>query len=353
MLRSLYSGISGLKVNQEKMDVIGNNIANVGTTAFKGSRTRFESMLSQNITDAAGASTNMGGVNSSQIGLGAQVSGIDTILTQGTVNPTGVKTDFLIDGDGYFMVAKGAVNFAKDTDANAISVDLTDDTNPVIKNGALANAGVEVNYTRDGSFSKDNQGNLLYNGYRVLGYTINTAQDDPASTTTPKAKLQSLNTNGVAQFADGSTNVTADNTTLRTLRIPDTVTDGTNTLKVKDFSVDKNGVINLTLDDGRVSAVGQIAMANFVNPGGLDSVGGNLYQSTTNSGAAVLRSAAGAATDNSKAYGDVVQNALEMSNVDLAQQFTDMIVAQRAFEASGKMISNGDEILQDIINLKR
>ena len=106
MLRSLYSGISGMKVNQTKMDVIGNNISNVSTTAFKYSRTRFQDMLSQSVTDAMSPSTNLGGINPSQVGLGVKLAGIDTIVSQGNMQSTSRSLDVAIDGEGYFMVGK-------------------------------------------------------------------------------------------------------------------------------------------------------------------------------------------------------------------------------------------------------
>ena len=95
MLRSMYSGISGMKVNQTKLDVIGNNISNVGTTSFKASRARFSDMLSQNVSDAMAPSNNQGGVNASQVGLGVQLASIDSVMTQGMMQPTGRALDSL------------------------------------------------------------------------------------------------------------------------------------------------------------------------------------------------------------------------------------------------------------------
>jgi flagellar hook protein FlgE len=125
--------------------------------------------------------------------------------------------------------------------------------------------------------------------------------------------------------------------------------------RVTSFSIEKNGVIKGVLEDGRVAALGQIATSSFKNPAGLSKMGRNLYQVSSNAGEAVLRTGVGADhdQDNSAGYGDMLQGMLEMSNIDLAEQFTDMIVTSRAFQASSKMITTGDEILQDIINLKR
>ena len=168
--------------------------------------------------------------------------------------------------------------------------------------------------------------------------------------------VESMNIDGSINFVDGTKDLKSYDGQLKTLKIPDKVRiPGTDTeLRVKTYTIDKNGIINGVLEDGRVAALGQIAMASFKNPEGLTKLGGNLYSSSVNSGEAVIKSGVGTLNDdNSKGYGDNLQGMLEMSNVDLAEQFTDMIVSSRAFQASGKMITTGDEILQDIINLKR
>ncbi|WP_298837154.1 flagellar hook-basal body complex protein [Clostridium sp.] len=307
MLKSFYSGISGLKVNQVKLDIIGNNIANVGTTAFKSSRVRFKDMVSQNVTEAAANTTSLGGVNAKQVGLGVQISGIDTIVGQGTMQPTSRNLDVAIDGEGYLIVAKGPTGGTVTLAANKVTG---------------ADTGTEISYTRDGALIKDDAGHLVTSdGARVMGYAID---------------------------ATGK----ATSTPLISLSIPDSV-PATTGKKVTSFTIAKDGVINVVLADGTVSAVGQIAMASFSNPEGLKKTGNNLYQSTSNSGGAVVRSGLGATTDNSSGYGDMLSGMLEMSNVDLSEQFTDMIIAQRAFQASGKSITTGDEILQELIGLKR
>ena len=168
--------------------------------------------------------------------------------------------------------------------------------------------------------------------------------------------VESINEDGTINFVDATQNLKSYDGELKTLKIPEKVKiPGSDTeLRVKTYTIDKNGVINGVLEDGRVAALGQIAMASFNNPEGLTKLGGNLYGSSANSGEATIKSGIGTlGDDNSKGYGDNLQGYLEMSNVDLAEQFTDMIVSSRAFQAAGKMITTGDEILQDIINLKR
>lgn len=323
MLRSMYSGISGLKVNQTKLDVIGNNIANVGTTAFKNQRIRFQDVLSQNLKFGTGASSNVGGTNPSQVGLGVEVAGIDTMVSQGNMQPTGSNLDFAVDGDGYFVVARGKQNGTVTLKDNN-TVDKTND--------------LSINFTRDGSFTLDDQGQLLTSdGYRVLGYEID------------GAKIE----NGEIKIGAPKDEVKATAGTLKPLIIPDEVMYGAEKMKVKNFSVDKNGTINAVLQNNKVVAIGQIAMSSFKNPAGLFKEGKNLYSTSASSGDALYRSGVGAANSNEKGYGDIIQGRLEMSNVDLAEQFTEMIVASRAFQANGKIITTGDEILQDLVNLKR
>ncbi|WP_438335045.1 flagellar hook-basal body complex protein [Clostridium cochlearium] len=327
MLRSMYSGISGLKVNQTKLDVIGNNIANVGTTAFKNQRIRFQDVLSQNLKFGTGASANVGGTNPSQVGLGVEVAGIDTMVSQGNMQPTGRNLDFAVDGDGYFVVARGKAE-------EMVTV-------PDKSGKGTIKGEPTINYTRDGSFALDDQGQLLTSdGYRVLGY---------------------LPTGATATYSTGDTpstlEVKKDTTTVKTelqpLLIPDEVKVGNETMKIKNFSVDKNGTINAVLASNEVVVIGQIAMASFKNPAGLTKEGKNMYSTSASSGEALYRNGAGVEDSNEKAYGDIIQGRLEMSNVDLAEQFTEMIVASRAFQANGKIITTGDEILQDLVNLKR
>jgi len=342
MLRSLYAGISGMKVNQVKLDVIGNNIANVGTTAFKSSRVRFQDMVSQSMSEALAPGTNQGGVNARQVGLGVQVAGIDTLVGQGMMQPTSRNLDVAMDGEGYLVVGKGSLP-ATNAGGVALSANSTVNT---------AN-GMNLSYTRDGALTLDNSGNLLNSdGLRVLGYPIS----DTTASSVISIEYTVANTPPKLTYVNADSNTLKAGSNLVPLVIPnEIITTGTTTSRITTFSIEKDGVIKAILADGKVAVLGQIAMASFKNPAGLSKVGGNTYTSTSNSGAAVVRSGTGTptATDNSKGYGDMLSGMLEMSNVDLAEQFTDMIVAQRAFQASGKAITTGDEILQEIIGLKR
>jgi len=346
MLPSMFSGISGLKANQKKLDVVGNNIANSTTTAFKTQRVRFQDMISQTMAQATMASANTGGTNPRQVGLGVQIGGIDTTTSTGSMQATSRLLDMAIDGSGYFVVGSGAVPDTSD------SVGLTGTISTTSAEHAMDPVDVKVNFTRDGSFTLDTQGSLLTSdGLRVYGYpnsNVKTTYD--ADPNNPHAVQ--ITTENAYGGADAS--ISQDH--LVPLVIPDTIKsqDGSTSIRVQSFSIGKDGLITATLSNGATAALGQIAMTSFKNDAGLTKLGKNIYEASANSGKPVLRSANGDTTnDNSKGYGDMLQGVLEMSNVDLAEQFTDMIIASRAFQANGKIISTGDEILQDLVNLKR
>ncbi|MCP1158061.1 flagellar basal body rod protein FlgG [Bacillus infantis] len=269
MLRSMYSGISGMKNFQTKLDVIGNNIANVNTFGFKKGRVTFKDMVSQTVSGATGGVAGpggAGGINPKQVGLGSQMSSIDTIDTQGSLQTTGRILDVGIQGDGYFKVKKGDNTF----------------------------------YTRAGNFYFDNVGNMV------------------------TASGEQVMDNG-----DPSAPITIDKIS-----------------EIENLSIGADGSISYVL--GGTSTTGPtIGLTRFSNNGGLEKVGNNLYKSTTNSGDPqdVKPGTSGA--------GSLVSGSLEMSNVDLSEEFTEMIVAQRGFQANTRIITTSDEILQELVNLKR
>ena len=343
MLRSLYSGISGMKVNQTKLDVIGNNLANVSTTAFKGSRVNFSTTISQTLGSASAASDSLGGVNGKQIGLGAQISSIDKIMSQGSIQSTSRSLDVAVDGSGYFMVATGPALTGGNTDAITI------------KDNGVENmpANNSLAYTRDGSFVLDNEGNLLTSkGYRVLGFAMKTNDNN-------NNNGDNIRPDGTVLYVESNNQTEAIDDKLVSLKIPDKVTKidkaGKETqVAVKSFNISSDGLITGVLETGEITALGQIAMSSFKNEVGLTDIGNNMYEPSGSSGAAIISSGKNSPTNrNSSGYGDILQGYLEMSGVDMAEQFTDMIVATKAFQAAGKTITTGDEILSEIINLKR
>lgn len=331
MIKGMYAGISGMKSQQTKLDVIGNNLANVGTTGFKSSRVVFKDMLYQNSSNAVGASNNLGGSNAKQVGLGVSIGSIDRIMAQGMMQPTGRALDVAMDGDGFFMVAKGPVAHQNG--------DIELDTDGTIQDAG----GREIFYTRDGSLSLDSEGYLVTSsGERVLGYSMESNG------------TQGMEADGKINFIDSEDPNLEAAEDLKTLRIPDSVEmNGGTTRKVMSYSIGKDGLITAVVEGGEIAVLGQLATASFKNPEGLEAVGNNMYLNSSNSGAPLVSSGFGAAPDDVRTNGDIIQGMLEMSNVDIAEQFTDLIVTSRAFQASSKIISTSDEILQDVVNLKR
>lgn len=290
MLRSLFAGISGLRVNQTMLDVTGNNIANANTIGFKSSSTVFQDTLSQMLTASSGPSgavnTGLGGTNPIQVGLGVQVAATNTNFNQGSNQTTGRPTDLMINGDGMFIVKRGN----------------------------------EETYTRAGAFSWDERGTLVSpGGGRVQGYTFDTA--------------------GVRSA--GLTDIV--------LPIDDRAapTDPATGNDLASYEIGKDGKLTCTFENGDKKVVAQVAMANFNNPMGLAKVGETSFTTTANSGDADY------GVSGEKGLGSLSPGSVEMSNVDLAAEFTNLILAQRGFQASSRVITTSDQVLEDLVNIKR
>lgn len=273
MLRSLYSGVSGMRGFQTKLDVIGNNIANVNTVGFKAGRVMFQDILSQTVAGGtAPVDGTQGGVNAKQIGLGVTVAAIDNVHTPGSAQTTNVPTDLRIDGDGFFVVSP---------------------------TGDPDNAYL----TRAGNFSVDS-----------LGYLVNA--------------------DGMYVLDNGGAYINID---------PEAVTS---------FTISQDGSILPIDENGNVGdAIAQIGVAKVVNPGGLEKVGSNLYRLTPTADQGEMGDILLSAREGGR--GSIIAGQLEMSNVDLTNEFTEMIVAQRGFQANSRIITTSDSILEEIVNLKR
>ncbi|RLJ86164.1 flagellar hook-basal body complex protein [Planococcus citreus] len=260
MLRSMYSGISGMKNFQVKLDVIGNNISNVNTVGFKKSTITFQDLLSQNMSN--------GGANPMQVGLGSTSASLNVNHNAGSAMSTGVGTDLTIMGDGFFVV--------QDPEA----------------------PGAEGQYlTRAGNFTVTAEGNLVTaQGYNVLG-------DDG----------QPINISGY-----------------------------------DSYTINRLGEVIGKQADGTEEVAANIGIATPENPAGLRKFGGSLYEMTNiaSPGGLVIENAAQAGTE-------IGSGMLEMSNVDLTEEFTEMIIAQRGFQANSRTITTSDELLQEVVNLKR
>ncbi len=316
MIRSMFSGVTGLRAHQTLMDVIGNNIANVNTNSFKSSRVTFTDVYYQMISSASAASTDAegtGGSNPSQIGYGTKVASIDVVNTQGGYSQTDKTTDLYISGEGYFLVG---------------------------------NSAGSASYTRVGSFKFDESGFLVDgNGNHVLGASIlyttdtngNLVNANPTETDSCTLLPESATTGPYVTTADGP--IAAAN--LRRIQV-------NNLDAYSDVSIAKNGTITGVSDaTGEIETLGQIALAEFNNPDGLTQDGSMYFSVSQNSGEAVI------SVPGEDGAGKLISGGLEMSNVDLSKQFTDMIVAQRGFQANSRVITTSDEILEELVNLKR
>ncbi|MTH52749.1 flagellar basal body rod protein FlgG [Bacillus mangrovi] len=297
MLRSLYSGISGMKNFQTKLDVIGNNISNVNTHGFKKGRTIFQDLYSQSVSGASAPAAGLGGTNPRQVGLGSQLAAIDTIHTGGSMQTTGRNLDLAISGDGFFQVGES-------------------------NGGAFTN----ISYTRAGNFYLDNAGNIVNSSGQYLSAWSTDTVGGGAAKPAPVADPQTGNITSVPGYSKKPLNIPAD---------------------AKSMSIGQDGAVSYVDENGDLKYAGLIEIAKFPNAGGLEKKGNNLYTQTTNSGAPVT-SAAGLS-----GIGTVQAGSLEMSNVDLSEEFTEMIVAQRGFQSNTKIITTSDEILQELMNLKR
>ncbi|MFT8390938.1 MAG: flagellar hook-basal body complex protein [Sporolactobacillus sp.] len=294
LLRSLGAGVTGLKNFQTDLDVIGNNIANVGTTAFKKSRITFEDTFSQTMQ---GASNNQ---NPIQIGLGSQTGSVDTISSGTTLDSTGNTFDFGVDGEGYFQITDGAGN---------------------------------TYYTRAGNFKLSTDGTeLLDSSGNAVTVDKPTNAADPAYAT-----------------ISGSGAPLPNNVTYNSL---------------SSITVDENGVIKGVLSSpytsgtttypaGTSVTLGRIDLFTFSNPSGLDKVGDSLYQATAASGTATGWTYSATATTPNNGQGSIRQGTLEGSNVDLTDEMTNLITAQRAYQANAQTITTADDILQVLVQLKR
>ncbi len=437
MLRSLSAAVSGLRNQQTRMDVIGNNIANVNTVAFKSGRVTFKEGYAQIIESAARPDT--GGLNPMQVGLGSQIGSVDTLFTQGNLESTGNNTDLAIQGPSFFVVRQGsqslytrAGNFQVDSKGTLVaggngfalqgrmsvggklSDAITDVTIPVGEQAAaVATTSISLTGDLDAAATPFDKGTattldpldatqraLPQNAHAYKDLSI-TAYDSLGAKQEVKLVIWKTGTNtwdwkadgtgmditkaGITEVqgthpitfnSDGSVDTTGftppeitftPNSGAAAVDITLDVGTGLSGLSqlagsnnavmrsqngnasgnLQNFTIDSSGAVVGSFTNGMTQVLGQLVLADFNNPAGLVRTGDDMYNTSANSGSPVL-GYSGEGTTSSIASGN-----LEMSNVDLAQEFTDMIVAQRGFQANGKVITASDQMLQDLVNLKQ
>jgi flagellar hook protein FlgE len=417
MLRSLFTAVAGLRVHQTMLDVVGNNIANVNTTGYKSSQTVFEDTLSQMVRTSGGPQGLSGGTNPAQVGLGVKVGGIATNFRQGASQVTGRTTDVALQGDGFFIVKQegqslytrsGAFDF--DASGNFVNPDgaivqgwaatagvintnstATDlhlpigqtvpprQTTEIVVGGNLAGSSAIGATSVSSIEAYDTQGQafqttMTYTKTATDAWTLTATVPDVAGGPDVLVGSADLTWDQVtktftaipavpllteAQFVAAGYNFSGDvSVTLGTATRPltqyastDTAgtvsQDGADMGVLESFSLAPDGQLVGIFSNGVKETLGQVAVASFDNPPGLEKVGGSLYRGTANSGIASV----GVAGNGSR--GTMASGTLEMSNVDLAQEFTNLIIAQRGFQANSKIITVSDEILSDLVNLKR
>ncbi|KUO76105.1 MAG: hypothetical protein APF77_02125 [Clostridia bacterium BRH_c25] len=455
MMRSMFSGVSGLRAHQLKMDTIGNNIANVNTVGYKSQRVTFQEVFNQTLRGAGSPQAGKGGTNPQQVGLGISLSSIDTFHIRGAVQRTDNLTDLAVNGDGFFILSNSNDNLSR-------------------------------SYTRAGNFSLDDDGNLVAaNGYRVLGYMVDSdtgvlksqleglkiskaemvaakattyatfegnldnqiatvptsdplvftaGADDDADTlelppgtkywettatvydalggkhTLKYTFVRGLNEDGTTSGATSSEwgvfikdqdtgkyyheGATADLDSIThalvfkadgyldtaasdgkiTLNVPGrngsaafdvdidftaltqfanesnaavTSSDGYPQGSLDTFSIGPTGEISGIFTNGQSKIIGQVALAAFKNPAGLEKTAENMFQVTPNSGDPII------GLPGSSGLGSLNSGTLEMSNVDISREFAEMITTQRGFQANSRIITTSDEMLQELVNLKR
>lgn len=470
MLRSLFTGISGLSVHQTMLDVTGNNIANVNTTGFKSASTRFEDTFSQLVRSGAAPRVNeRGGMNPAQVGLGVKLQSITTNFTTGAAQTTGRNLDTMINGDGFFVLRKSNGtqvytrngSFGLDAQGQLVAADgsfvqgwmaktdgtinstgntsnitlpltqsmkaaqttkityggnmpadsiLADPSKPASADNAFAvsqqltvydDKGVahklllkfeRTDFADVGSGSKwkltaydadayDNP-KLTDKSKAIIGLAAGNGEtatnvDDDATegsldiefdaqgklTTTSAAALKNatfhiqnvtVNADGTDTERDGS--VATNDTVLDLSNLTgfaglnnfarDTM-DGNAAGTLTGFSVEADGTVRGTFSNGDTRALARIATASFSNPLGLEKAGSSYFVESGNSGQPLI------GEPGTGSRGTMTGGAIEMSNVDLAQEFTNLILSQRGFQANSRVITTSDEILQELVNMKR
>ena len=463
MMRSLYSGVSGLQNHQTRMDVIGNNISNVNTNGFKRGRVNFQDMVSQQMSGAAKPTDELGGVNPKEVGLGMTIASIDNVFTQGNLQSTGVSTDLAIQGNGFFLLKSGEESFytrngafgldrdgtlvnpangmrvqgwmaeevngqmlvstaaspedliipvgskdpAKETTNVNFACNLNKNT-PEIMEGASADdiykgtwgteqkiydsfgnehmlsvsfrrvpgnpnqweATVQIDpdnadytQTRVGLGTTDGMGNTFlvnFDNYGALasisdsaGNLSNTegqiviqtsfavAESNHGAEGNPYRQTLNINLGTIGSFKDTITQSASKSTTKAFYQ------DGYTMGYLDNFKIDSSGIITGVYSNGTNRTIGQIALASFANDRGLEKAGDNTYVESNNSGMARIGESGVAGK------GTLMAGALEMSNVDLSEQMTDMIVTQRGFQSNAKTIQTADTLLETVLSLKR
>jgi len=424
----MYSVISGLRNHQTKMDVIGNNIANVNTYGFKKARVIFKDTLYQTMSTGSAPQNGRGGTNQMAVGLGMMLGSIDTICTPAPSQTTGKNTDLCINGNGYFVVQLGdeilytrsgafdfdvqgqlcaggngalvmgwladpANNWAIDTNAALTAINIgslsvlaprastimelagnLDSETPISDPAAPNYPQYSVVTSREVIDSRGNTHTVYFRFFKTAEaagsttWTYQISSDMVFDDTDTTGTLEFDSTGRVVDVDEtGSTDPVTFTITLNngaaniSLQIDlSAITehrgesdvsvrhvDGYPAGELTSISIGSDGVITGIFSNEQRVNLAQIALATFQNPAGLINVGQSLYRESSNSGYANV------GIPGSGDAGALIPGSLEMSNVDLSEEFVEMITTQRGFQANSRVITASDEMLQELVNLKR
>jgi flagellar hook protein FlgE len=295
MMAGMYAAISGLDANQAMLNDTAGNMANVNTVGFKTSSLNFVDSLNQNLRGASGPTSSNGGSDPVQIGLGVQVGSTTNVMTEGSFQSTNNPLDIAIEGGGFLRVGAGA---------------------PPANEPYTSGLPTTFHYTRAGNLTNNTFGFLTtQSGEYVIGRTA-VATVGEAGTVYSPGKEDSY-----IRIPPGSANV----------------------------SVAQDGSVGYTDENPesktyqqRVVA-GYVSLATFANEAGLERLGGSLWAQSANSGAPIV------GTPDAGGFGPTIGGMLEMSNVDLATEMTNMITAERGYQANSRVISTANEMLGTLV----
>lgn len=404
MLTALYSGISGLRSHQTFLDVVGNNLANINTPGFKESRVRFADLLSQDLLSATTG-------NPSQVGLGVRAVGVDKDFSQGSIIQTGNVFDLALGGEGFFVLNDGKQDFytragAFHPDANGIledSVSGNKVTGYAITDGVKANSAsaIQIPYNQlipgQATASINSVGNLsteaATGNTHVSSIDVFDSQGIKHTLTLTYTKTATANTwdlavtsadgtvtdgavAGIAFNTNGSFNTTGEGATgsvvidfglgAQTIAMDfgtpagfDGLTHvaGTSTASVasqdgygvgnfKSVSIATDGTLSALYTNGQSKAFAQLERVVFNNPNGLEQMGNNFFSSNRQ----VTGEPISIVTQTGRG-GNVMSGTLENSNVDITRELTNLIIAQRGFQANSRTITTSNQVLQEVLQI--
>lgn len=361
MTGAMYAGISGMKSHMNKLNVIGNNIANVNTYGYKTARTTFREAIYTTMTAGSDGTALVGGVNPSQIGYGCNIGTIDLDMSNGPAVPTGVNLDCMIQGDGFFLIG----------DKSGVDVDSLDS----LKLSKVGDFGFdEEGYLVDGA------GNIVY-GFVTVNGTKEGDNFTPSGTpgTGTGENVAGVSTQLVpirlplAASKDGDGYKAGDpiypgwNGTKNTEEGAEPTEGKRISVNVDTIKIENSGKIVVTTESGKSVTVGYLALGKVANPAGLTHLDGPYYQALGGAGELAITTAGGAVTgylDNKDGEDEgavrivgsdnqLLSGFLEGSGTDLATEFSEMITTQRGYQANTRIITVTDSMLEELVNMKR